>query len=56
MQRDTNMTEENGTLTDFLKDAKKKAEEANPAIKKMVELDPTLYQPIYGYIIRFSSN
>ncbi len=49
------MTDDN-TLVDFLFDAKKKAEDANPAIKKMVDQDSMLYQPIYGYIITFSSN
>ena len=47
---------EDKTLTDFLLEAKKKAEDANPAIKKLAEQDPTLYQPIYGYVITFSSN
>lgn len=47
---------EDRTLTDFLMEAKKKAEDANPGIKKLAEQDPTLYQPIYGYIITFSSN
>ena len=47
---------EDKTLINFLLEAKKKAENANPAIKKIAEQDPTLYQPIYGYIITFSSN
>ena len=47
---------EDKTLIDFLLEAKKKAEEANPDIKKLAEQDPTLYQPIYGYVITFSSN
>ncbi len=46
----------NEKLIDFLLEAKKKAEDTNPAIKKLAEQDPTLYQPIYGYIITFSSN
>ncbi len=50
------MTENNETLVEFLSKAKKKAEESNPAIKDMGELDPTLYQPIYGYVITYSSN
>lgn len=49
------MTEDK-TLIDFLLEAKKKAEEANPDIKKLAEQNPTLYQPIYGYVITFSSN
>ena len=44
------------TLVDFLLNAKKKAEEQNPAIKKLGEQDSMLYQPIYGYVITFSSN
>lgn len=51
-----NMEETDKTLVDFLLEAKKKAEDANPAIKKIVDLDPTLYQPIYGYVITYSSN
>lgn len=47
---------EDKTLTDFLLEAKKKAEDANPIIKKIAEQDPMLYQPIYGYVITFSSN
>jgi hypothetical protein len=47
---------EDKTLIDFLLEAKRKAEEANPDIKKLAEQDPTLYQPIYGYVITFSSN
>jgi hypothetical protein len=44
------------TPYDFMIDAKKKAEEINPDIKKLSEIEPFLYQPIYGYIISFSSN
>ena len=47
---------EDKTLIDFLLETKRKAEEANPDIKKLAEQDPTLYQPIYGYVITFSSN
>lgn len=47
---------EDKTLIDFLLEAKKKAEDENPAIKKLAEQDPTLYQPIYGYVITFTSN
>ena len=50
------MGETEETLTDFMLEAKKKAEEINPNIKKFSEMEPTLYQPIYGYIISFSSN
>ncbi|MEM0287950.1 MAG: hypothetical protein QXG05_07275 [Nitrososphaerota archaeon] len=44
------------TLIDFLLEAKMKVEEANPDVKKLAEQDTTLYQPIYGYLITFSSN
>lgn len=50
------MGETNETLIDFMLDAKNKAEEINPDIKKLSEIEPVLYQPIYGYIISFSSN
>jgi hypothetical protein len=50
------MVKTDKTLVDFLIEAKKKAEDANPNIKNIGELDPTLYQPIYGYIVTYSSN
>jgi hypothetical protein len=50
------MEETDVTLTDFMLKAKKKAEETNPDIKKLSEIEAALYQPIYGYIISFSSN
>jgi len=43
-------------LINFLLDAKKMAEDANPFIKELLEQNPVFYQPIYGYIITFSSN
>jgi len=50
------MGETNETLIDFMLDTKKKVEDRNPSIKKLSEIEPFLYQPIYGYIISFSSN
>jgi len=50
------MGETDETLIDFMIDAKKKAEEIIPYIKKLSEIEPFIYQPIYGYIISFSSN
>jgi hypothetical protein len=51
------MEENNETLTDFMLNAKKKAEDRNPILKKLSEIEPIINEePIYGYIITFSSN
>ncbi len=45
------------TLADFLSKIRKQVEDSNPdAVKKLTLIDPTLYQPFYGYIITLTSS